>query len=129
MTPSSRPPTPRRVRITSPRRQAARRSPRRPPAAEINEQTALGEVYVDALLSAQLRLAALVLGSTLLVVAAMLTIVLLIPAASGPRIGPVPWTWLALGGVSYVVLTVTAYAYLRATERLEREFATMVRAE
>ncbi len=129
MTLHGRTPAPRRVRITSPRRQAARRVPRRPPAAEIDEQTALGEVYVEALLSAQLRLALLVLGSTLAIVAAMLAVVLFVPAAGAARIGPVPWTWLALGAVSYVVLAVIAYVYLRATERLEREFAAMVRPE
>lgn len=129
MTLPGRSPAPRRVRITSPRRQAVRRPNRRAPAAEIDEQTALGEVYIDALLAAQLRLSGRVLGAVLLLVAAGVAIVLLVPQAHDARIGPVPWTWILLGGLSYAVLLLASLAYLRAAERLEREFSALVRPD
>lgn len=129
MTLPGRSPGPRRVRITSPRRQATRRPSRRAPAAEIDEQTALGEVYVEALLLAQLRLTGRMLGAVLLLVTAGVAIMLVVPQAHDARIGPVPWTWILLGGLSYAVLLVASVAYLWATERLEREFRVLVRSD
>lgn len=129
MTLPGRSPAPRRVRITSPRRQAVRRPARRAPTAEIDELTALGEVYVEALVAAQLRLAVRMLGAVLLLVVAGVVILLAAPQAHAARVGPVPWTWILLGGVSYAVLLGAALAYLRATERLEREFRVLVRSE
>ncbi|GAB97257.1 hypothetical protein BJY21_001343 [Kineosphaera limosa] len=124
---SGRGPTPKRVRITSPRRQAMRRPPTRPITTELDEQTALGQVYVDALLTAQRRLAVRLLGGMLLLVAVTVATFLGVPAVHAARIGPVPFTWLWLGGAAYVLLVLAALAYLRATERLEREFIALVR--
>lgn len=122
-----RPPAPKRVRVTSPRRQSALRPPSRPIAAEIDEQTALGEVYVDALLSAQRRLAVRLLGGMLGLLAVTLAAFLTVPAIHAARVGPVPLSWLWLGVAGYVLLVAAAVAYLRATERLEREFIALVR--
>ena len=46
-----------RVRIAHPRTDAARRVPARPPSREIDEQTAIGELYMHSLIRSQLRLA------------------------------------------------------------------------
>lgn len=119
--------TPRRVRVTSPRRQAARRPPSRLLSQEIDEQTALGEIYIDALVAAQRRLAVRLLGGITLLLAATLAAFLAVPAVHSTRIGPLPVTWLWLGVASYALLVVAAVAYLRATERVEREFIELVR--
>lgn len=124
---SGRPPAPKRVRITSPRRQSAFRSPSRPITAEIDEQTALGEVYVDALLGAQRRLAVRLLGGMLGLLIVTVAAFLTVPAIHAARIGPVPMSWLWLGVASYLLLLAAAVAYLRATERVEREFVALVR--
>lgn len=120
-------PGPKRVRVTSPRRQAARRPPGRPIASEIDEQTALGQVYVDALLSAQRRLAIRLLGGMALLVGVTVAAFLGVPTIHAARVGPVPFTWLWLGVAGYLLLLAAALAYLRASERLEREFVTLVR--
>lgn len=46
-----------RVRIAHPRTDAARRVPARPPSREIDEQTAIGELYMDSLIRSQRNLA------------------------------------------------------------------------
>lgn len=116
----------RRVRITSPRRQARTRGPSRPPRTEIDEETALGEVYVDALLRAQLRLAILVLGGVVLVVGALPALFLLVPAVHELRVGPVPVPWIVLGALIYPFAVVVAGTYVRAAERVDRDFAELL---
>jgi hypothetical protein len=59
----------RRVRITHPRTEAARRGPLRPPSREIDEQTELGEVYMRSLVRSQRRLALTVCAAIAVVLA------------------------------------------------------------
>ena len=96
---SSAPPTGpvRRVRITSPRREARRRAAHRPATQELAEQTGLGEVYLSALLRAQLRLSLAILLGVGAVVLGLPAMFLLLPATRHLEVGPIPLPWLAIG--------------------------------
>ena len=117
-----------RVRITSPRTSAARSRARRSNAAEIDELTRLGEVYVQSLIRAQLRLA----GYVVLLLAATLG---LLPVAF--RVLPVgrlhllgvPLPWLLLGVAVYPWLLWLARWYVRRAERNEDAFEDFVQRQ
>ncbi len=123
-TPHSGPP--RRVRITSPRREAHRPGERRPPAQELEEQTGLGEVYLSALLKAQLRLSLAILLGVAVVVLGLPTLFVLVPATRDVMIGPIPLPWLAVGVLIYPVVFVAARIYVYQAERIEREFSDLM---
>jgi hypothetical protein len=119
-------PPPRRVRVTSPRRDATLRGPVRPLTADIDERTGLGEVYMAALMRAQLRLGLSVLLATAVLLGGLPLLFLVVPGASDARVGPVPLPWLALGVMVYPVVVVAARYYVRHSERIERDFADLV---
>ncbi|MGH8862532.1 MAG: hypothetical protein ACRDVG_15095 [Jatrophihabitantaceae bacterium] len=116
----------RRVRITHPRTEAARRAPLRTASHEIDEQTRLGEVYMGSLIRSQRRLAILVCGAvgTLLCGVALL-------GAVAPRLSrfvilgvPLPWAVLAVA-VYPVLIGIGLYA-VRQAERNERDFTELL---
>ncbi len=125
---SALPPTgpPRRVRVTSPRREARRRAARRPPTQELAEQTGLGEVYLSALLRAQLRLSVAILLGIGGIVLGLPALFLLVPVTKNVRIGTIPLPWLAIGVLIYPVVVVAARIYVRQSERIEREFTDLM---
>jgi hypothetical protein len=118
--------TPKRVRVTSPRRTARPRGPGRTPRAEIEEETGLGEVYVDSLVRAQLRLSLAVLGGLTLVVGALPALFILAPMLHRLTVGPVPLPWFILLGLIYPFAFFLARTYVRAAERVERDFTELV---
>ena len=126
-TPHPTGPPPRRVRITSPRREARRPGERRPPAQELEEQTGLGEVYLSALLRAQLRLSLAILLGIAVVVLGLPTLFVLVPATRDIHVGPIPLPWLAVGGLIYPVVFLAARIYVYQAERIEREFSDLMR--
>jgi hypothetical protein len=117
----------RRVRITHPRTEAARRAPMRPALREIEEQTALGEVYMSSLIRSQRRLGVIVCG----LVAVLLGGIAVFGAFATKLdrmhvLGlPVPWLVLAVG--VYPVLIAIAMYTVRQAERNERGFIEIVR--
>ncbi|MGA8978581.1 MAG: hypothetical protein WB473_05620 [Pedococcus sp.] len=117
---------PQRVRVTSTRRDAATRRDVRPLTREIDEQSNLGEVYMSGLMSAQLRLAAMVLGFGALGLGGLPLLFLLVPATRSLEIGRVPLPWLILAVVVYPVALVVARFYVRASERIEAEFSAVI---
>ena len=117
---------PRRVRITSPRREARRPGERRPPAQELEEQTGLGEVYLSALLKAQLRLSIAILLGIAVVVLGLPTLFVLVPATRDIHVGPNPLPWLAIGVLIYPVVFIAARIYVHQSERIEREFSDLM---
>ncbi|WP_406829396.1 hypothetical protein ABEG17_10360 [Pedococcus sp. KACC 23699] len=119
-------PTTQRVRVTSTRRDATTRRDQRPLTREIDEQSNLGEVFVAGLMSAQLRLAAMVLGFGALGLGGLPLLFLLIPATRSLEIGPIPLPWLILGIVVYPVALVVARYYVRQSERIEAEFSAVI---
>jgi hypothetical protein len=121
------PPEPaRRVRVTSPRRGAARRGPARPVTTEIDEQTGLGEVYMAALMRAQLRLSVSVLVAAAVLLATLPVLFLVIPATREVRIWLVPLPWLLLGVLVYPAVALAARYYVRHAEAIERDFTDLV---
>lgn len=120
-------PTPRRVRVTSPRREAHRRAERRPGYVDLTEQTGLGEVYFTALLRAQLRLALRVLLAMAILVGWLPALFLLVPAASAATLGPLPVPWLVVGALLYPVVVLAAAVHVRGAERIERDFVDLLR--
>jgi hypothetical protein len=114
-----------RVRITSPRTAGARSRSRRSNAAEIDALTRLGEVYVQSLMRAQLRLAAyvvLLLAGTL----GLLPLLFRLAPVSDVRLFDVPLPWLVLGFAVYPWLIGLAWWYVRRAERNETAFQDLV---
>ena len=110
-----------RVRITSPRTEAVRSRARRSNAAEIDELTRLGEVYVQSLIRAQLRLASYVVVALVLSLGSLPLLFRLVPGADVHVLG-VPLAWLLLGFAVYPWLLVLAWWYVRRAERNEAAF-------
>ncbi|MBK8757034.1 MAG: hypothetical protein IPM08_07870 [Actinomycetales bacterium] len=119
-------PPPKRVRITSPRRDARRRGERRSDAIELTEQTGLGEVYLTALLRAQLRLALAVLIAVGGPLVALPALFLLNPSVARAAVGPVPVSWLVVGVLVYPFVYAAARLHVRQSERIERDFTDLM---
>lgn len=114
-----------RVRITSPRTMAARSRARRSDAAEIDALTRLGEIYVQSLMRAQLRLA----GYVVLLLAAsvgLLPVAFLVLPVDRLHLFGVPLPWLLLGVGVYPLLLALAWWYVRRAEQNEAAFVDLV---
>lgn len=114
-------PPPQRVRITSSRASATRRASRRL-HDEIAEQTAVGDVYLRGLMRAQLRLSLTVLGLGGLALGLLPLLLAFVPALRDAQVGPIPLPWLCLGVLVYPAALLVARSYVRASERIERQF-------
>jgi hypothetical protein len=117
--------TPRRVRVTSPRTIAVR-AQRVPAAREIDEQTALGEVYMTSLLRSQLRLALLALTALGVLVGGIPLLFWLLPELSDVEVLAVPLPWLLLAFAVYPFRVAVGWLYVRAAERNERDFTDVL---
>jgi hypothetical protein len=114
-----------RVRITSPRTVAARSRARRSNASEIDALTRLGEVYVQSLMRAQLRLAAYVVIALAVTLGGLPLLFRLLPVDEVHLLG-VPLTWLLLGVTVYPWLLLLGWWYVRRAERNEAAFEDLV---
>ncbi len=99
---------------------------RRPRAAEFTEQTGLGEVYLQALLRAQMRVAGATLLVLGLVLGALPALFYAVPSLAQVRIGPAPLPWLVIGVALYPALAIGARLYARMCDRVERDFVDFV---
>lgn len=120
------PDAPRRVRVTSPRRNAVVRGPQRPVSTDIREQTGLGELYMHSLIRAQLRLSLTVLAVTAVLLGGLPLAFLLLPATQDVHVWRIPLPWLVLGVAVYPVVLAASRYYVRQAERIEREFVALV---
>jgi hypothetical protein len=114
-----------RVRVTSPRAVGARSRRPRPSSAEIDALTRLGEVYVQSLVRAQLRLAAYVVVLLALSVGLLPVLFRVLPL-DGVRLLGVPLPWLLLGVGVYPWLLLLAWWYVRRAEHNEAAFVELV---
>ena len=122
-TPAAGPPP--RVRVTSSRRGAApMRS--RPVSRDLDEQTGLGDVYLDGLMRAQLRLSVAVLALTAVGLAALPVVLSLVPATRTLTVLGLPFPWLSLGVAVYPAAWFLARWYTRQAERIEQDFTEVV---
>ncbi|QTH39637.1 hypothetical protein J5M86_10605 [Yimella sp. cx-51] len=93
---------------------------------EINTQTELGEVYVDGLIRAQLRLALRVILVGVLSLGGLPLLFHLVPSTRNATIFGLPFAWLVLGLLVYPTAIIIGRQYVRASERLEAEFSALV---
>lgn len=94
--------------------------------SELAEQTGLGEVYVDSLMRAQRRLSLALLLGLAIVALGLPALLLGFPTLHEVRILGVPLSWLLLGVLVYPFALTVVASYVRAAERLEREFAELL---
>jgi hypothetical protein len=114
------------VRVTSTRRAAATRRSPRPITRDLDEQTHLGEVYMQGLMRAQLRLAAQVLLLGVLGLGGLPVLFLVVPSTRTMMVGPVPFPWLVLAVLVYPAALLASRYYVRQAERIERQFSDEV---
>lgn len=123
--PSDPTPPPARVRITNPLTTASPHV-RRSVKQEIDESTAVGEVYMRSLIRSQLRLALVVVFTLLLSVGALPIVFIVFDSVTTYRVAGVPLPWWILGLVVYPFLIVLGWLYTRQAESAERDFAALV---
>lgn len=119
-------PPPRRVRVESPRRNAARAAARGAVSRDIDEQTHVGEVYMGSLLRTQLRLA---IGICLIFAVLLGGLPLLFtvePGLADVDVVGVPLPWLLLGLLVHPALIAGAWFYVRRAERNEHDWVELV---
>ena len=93
---------PARVRVTGPPR---RRAGTRPlPTREIDDDTELGQLYMRSLLREQLRLALGILVLLGLTLGLLPLAYYVVPSLARLSVGPVPLSWVLLGGLAAVGL-------------------------
>ena len=117
----------RRVRVTHPRTDAARRAPARSFSREIEEQTRVGEVYTLALVRTQRRLAVAVCATVGLILGGTALLGAWWPAFARLHVVGIPLPWLVLGLGVYPVLFVLGRFAVRQSERNEQAFIELVR--
>lgn len=114
-----------RVVVTSPRTRATARL-RNPGTREIDEQTALGEVYMRALVRSQLRLSLFVCTLLSAVVGGLPLLFLMARPVREATLFGVPVPWLLLGVLLYPLFAACGWWYVRQAEANERDFADLV---
>lgn len=119
-------PAPRRVRVTSPRRDAHPRQERQPAHVDLATQTGLGEVYLSTLMRTQLRLSLVVLAGVAAVLGGLPALFSLVPATRMVRLGPLPLSWIVVGILIYPLIALVARGYVRQAERIERDFIELM---
>ncbi len=117
---------PQRVRVTSPRMASRPRPPSRSGTRDIVEQTGVGEVYTRSLLRTQLRLGLSAVAVVALGIGSLPAIFAVEPQLAAIRVLTVPLPWLLVGVAVYPLLVAVAWWHVRASERAERDFATLV---
>ena len=117
---------PRRQRVVAPRAAAARAVPPRPVRREIDEQTVVGEVYMRALIRAQLRLAMSVCAVFVVLLGGLPLLLAVRPELADVHVAGLPLPWFLLAVVVYPTLVVAAWVYVRQADRNEREFSDLV---
>lgn len=120
--------SPQRVRVTSSRRDAAA-ARRRPLATALAEQTGVGELYLQGLLRAQLRLALTVLGVLAAVLLGLPLAFALAPATRSLQVAGLPLPWVVLGVLLYPAMVGLAAWFDRHASRLERRFTEVMERE
>ncbi|WP_028653101.1 membrane protein [Nocardioides halotolerans] len=112
-----------RVRVTGP---PLRRHAPRARTGDIDEQTALGDVFLSSLLREQLALAVRILALLALTVGSLPLVFHLFPGLADVEVLWVPVTWLLLGVVVYPWLVLLGLRFVRRAERNERDFALLL---
>jgi hypothetical protein len=105
---------------------APRRTAARPISREIGEQTELGELYLNALVRAQRRLAVSVCVTAAVVLGGLPVLFALVSATGSFDVLGVPLPWLLLGLLAYPFMIGLGWRAVVGAERNEQEFAELV---
>ncbi|MDP9886644.1 MULTISPECIES: hypothetical protein [Pseudarthrobacter] len=114
-----------RVRVTAPLASPgtpARGVPRPLESREAAQDSDVGQVFVRSLIRSQLRLALVVAGGFLLILAAFPVVLVLVPGLADARIAGIPFGWLLLGAGIYPVIGLSAWLYVRTAARNEARY-------
>jgi hypothetical protein len=93
---------------------------------DIDEQTALGGVYLGSLLREQLALAGRILGLLVVTVGSLPLVFRVFPALAEVDVHGLPLAWLLLGVLVYPWLVLLGFGFVRRAERNERDFALLL---
>jgi hypothetical protein len=115
-----------RTRITHPRTTAARHGPARPPTREIDELTALGELYLESLLRSQRRTAFGVCAATMGLLVALALAVAEFADWRATAVFGVRLPWVLVGFAVYPALVGIGHVAVRLLERNEQAFAELM---
>ena len=113
--------TPKRVRVTRSRR-VSQRASWRPVAAELDEQTGVGDVYLEGLMRAQFRLSVLVLILLVVGLGGLPLLLIAFPTTRSLTVIGVPFPWLVLAIAFYPTMWLLARWYAAQSARVERQF-------
>lgn len=97
-------------------------------ARDLDELTELGDVYLDGLMRAQLRLSTAVMAVTVAGLVGLPLVLALVPATQSITVAGLPFPWLVLGVAVYPATWFLAWWYTRQSERIEADFAEVVEA-
>lgn len=117
-----------RVRVTSSRRGATTARPHTRRAALV-QQTGVGELYLQGLLRAQLRLGLTVLGMLAVVLVGLPLVFAVVPATRSLQVVGLPLPWVVLGVLLYPTMVGLAAWFDRHAGRLERRFTEVMERE
>jgi hypothetical protein len=126
--PGDQPTSSGRVRVTSPLTSAPTRVRRSVPQ-EIDESTAIGEIYMQSLIRSQLRAALTVSLTLVLSVGALPLTFMAFDTVTEFRVLGVPVPWMVLGVAVYPGLFALGWVYIRQAEKAERDFAELVQPD
>jgi hypothetical protein len=126
--PGDQPTSSGRVRVTSPLTSAPTRVRRSVPQ-EIDESTAIGEIYMQSLIRSQLRAALTVSLTLVLSVGALPLTFMAFDTVTEFRVLGVPVPWILLGVAVYPGLFALGWVYIRQAEKAERDFAELVQPD
>jgi hypothetical protein len=115
---------PRREVITAPRREVRR--PHRTVAEDIDQETRVGRVFLQALIRTQLRLGLATVALVVVPLAALPLLFGLVPGVGALQAGPLPLWWLLLGFLVYPAILAVGWWHVRQAERNEARFTELV---
>jgi hypothetical protein len=116
-----------RVRIAHPRTDAARRVRTRPPSREIDEQTAIGELYMASLIRSQRNLALGVCATVFALLMGIAAIAAVFPRWGDLRLFGISLPWVIVGFAVYPMLIGLAAYLVRQAARNEATFVDLLR--
>jgi hypothetical protein len=113
-----------RVRVTAPLTASA--SGHGPVTGQESREAAqdsdVGQVFVRSLIRSQLRLALVVAGGFLVILAAFPLILAAVPGLAETRLAGIPFGWLLLGVGIYPVIGLSAWLFVRSAARNEARY-------
>jgi hypothetical protein len=93
---------------------------------DIEEQTAVGEIFVGALMRRQLRLSLGVAATLVAALGVQPLVAWIWPGYGSVRVFSIPLPWLVLGVASYPLMIALGLYYVRHAETIDDEFSELL---